>query len=169
MPNTIGCLWLCYLQSQVKGRKPGFSQGLVMSAHLNSARVCWCHLTWIHPWFGDVSSIGYTQGLVMSAHLDSSRAWWCQHICIHLGFGGVSSPRFTQGLVVSAHLNSPKVLWCQLTWIYPGLGDVSVLFILVFLAMYAVFCFARLRPMYCEPNVVSVNGLFIFDYRFSFL
>ena len=163
----ISSLSWCLILLDVYGY--AISKVRLKAENLDSPRVCWCHLTWIHPWFGDVSSIGYTQGLVMSAHLDSSRAWWCQHICIHLGFGGVSSPRFTQGLVVSAHLNSPKVLWCQLTWIYPGLGDVSVLFILVFLAMYAVFCFARLRPMYCEPNVVSVNGLFIFDYRFSFL
>ena len=137
-------------------------------------RTWWCQLTWIHSWFGDVNWPGFTQGLVMSAHLDSPRVWWCQFTWIHPGFGDVSTPGFTQGLVMLVHLDSPRawwcqltwihprVWWCQLTWIHPGLGDVSVPFHSSCIC-YAVFCFVCLRPMYCQPNVVSVTGLFILD------
>jgi hypothetical protein len=58
--------------------------------NLDSARVWWCQLTWIHPGFVEVISPGFTQGLVVSAHLNSPKVWWCQLTWIYPGLGDVS-------------------------------------------------------------------------------
>ena len=47
--------------------------------------------------------------------------------------------------------------------------SVSMLFIFFCVVLCLFFCFVRLRPVFCVPNVASVSGLSILDCPFGFL